>query len=344
MNEQQILDSSLVALQDATGFQPRFQHYLKVEDSGLDGELSLIIPDDLYLPSFNVEIKNGLRLYHLPHLKDMAARFTPFLVMTDRVHPSVRDELRKSKINYLDTAGNLFIRHNNTVVLANGNRGGGLKKENKNKAFTKTGLKLLFHLLLRSDAINDTYRVLAQTADVALGTVKSTIDSLRENGYLLQLNKEKYRLINKKELLDKWITAYGENLKPSLYLGSYHFHDEKNFHLWKQLTFDIKYHRWGGEPAADLLTGDLQPQSLLVYTEKKMDLLTTWKLLPESEQSEEAGMIRIYKKYWKDSLNDMATNLAPVLLIYADLVLTNDPRSMETAYKIYDQYLRRGIE
>jgi hypothetical protein len=345
MNEQQILDTCLLALRDATGFKPVFQYYVtKVMDGELDGELSLVTPDDLYLPSFNVEIKNTLRLYHIPHLKDMAARFIPFLVMTDRVHPSVRDELRKSKINYLDTAGNLFLRHNNTVVLANGNRGAGLKKENKNKAFTKTGLKLLFHLLLQPDAINYTYRILAQTADVALGTVKSTIDSLRENDYLLQLNKEKCRLINKKELLDKWITAYGENLKPSLYLGTYHFNDENNFQLWKQLAFDIQYHRWGGEPAADLLTGYLQPQSLLVYTEKKMDLLTTWKLLPESGQSEETGLIRIYKKFWKDSLTDMATNLAPVLLVYADLVLTNDPRCMETAHKIYDQYLSRVIE
>jgi RNase adaptor protein for sRNA GlmZ degradation len=37
--------------------------------------------------------------------------------------------------------------------------------------------------------------------------------------YLLQLNKEQYKLENKKKMLEKWIMEYEKRLKPTLTIG-----------------------------------------------------------------------------------------------------------------------------
>ncbi|RZM24281.1 MAG: hypothetical protein EOO88_23360 [Pedobacter sp.] len=59
-----------------------------------------------------------------------------------------------------------------------------------------------------------------------------------------------------------------------------------------------------------------------------------WKLLPTAD-----GNIRLYEKFWKDEQFD-SHPYAPELLVYADLLLTLDPRCLETAEMIYDKHLK----
>ncbi|GAC1600817.1 MAG: hypothetical protein NVS3B8_12880 [Chitinophagaceae bacterium] len=51
----------------------------------------------------------------------------------------------------------------------------------------------------------------------------------------------------------------------------------------------------------------------------------------------------MYKKFWKDDFTDPEP-FAPPLLIYADLLLTDDPRCRETAEMIYNQFLKHEFE
>lgn len=92
---------------------------------------------------------------------------------------------------------------------------------------------------------------------------------------------------------------------------------------------------WGGEPAGELLTDYLNPEVFTIYTvEKKNKAMVKWKLIPAPE-----GAIRIYDKFWQDEFADVHP-YAPELLVYADLLLTGDPRCIETARMIYDKYLK----
>ncbi|MCX2453862.1 type IV toxin-antitoxin system AbiEi family antitoxin [Pedobacter sp. PLR] len=92
---------------------------------------------------------------------------------------------------------------------------------------------------------------------------------------------------------------------------------------------------WGGEPGAGLIINYLNAKAFTVYTtESKPALMQKWRLLPDAK-----GNIQFYEKFWQD---DETTNLpvAPILLIYADLMITGDPRNIETAERIYSQYLK----
>ena len=55
------------------------------------------------------------------------------------------------------------------------------------------------------------------------------------------------------------------------------------------------------------------------------------------------GVVKVYQKFWKDELYE-ENRYAPPLLIYADLLLTNDPRCQETAMMIYEKNLKDEFE
>src|SRR5450631_35076 len=77
---------------------------------------------------------------------------------------------------------------------------------------------------------------------------------------------------------------------------------------------------WGGEPAAEEMTKYLHPEIYTLYTTMpKIDIMRKAKLVPDQN-----GNVEVYKKFWKDDITD---NNAPPLLVYADLVITDDPRN-----------------
>jgi len=210
-----------------------------------------------------------------------------------------------------------------------------MEKPVTNRAFTKTGLKMVFFLMLHEDAINMPQRLLAHATGVALGNIKNVITGLEEAGYVLQTGKKRQVLQNKRALLDRWIAGYGETLKPSLHIGNYKLMPG---HPLQELRNDIiKPGKtvWGGEPAGEWLTDYLRPKILTIYTlEKRNQAMVKWKLVPA-----EKGEIRLYEKFWNDWPTE-GKQYAPELLVYADLILTGDPRCIETAEMIYKKHLK----
>ena len=290
---------------------------------------------------FQAEIRKEVKTYQIEALENKARVNPNFIIIAEHIYPAVKNKLRELGIAYMDTEGNIFIKHEKLFVLIQGNKK--KDKENKtvttNRAFTKTGLKTVFYLLLNPNAIAYTYRELAGVTNVALGNVKHIIDGLKDAGYVLNKDEKKLMLTNKRELLERWIDGYKETLKPSLEIGKYK-HNE-------QIEKDIEYNfndnqiTIGGEYAAELVTEYLKAAQFTLYTDMpKLDTMRALKLIPDNN-----GSLVIYKKFWKNEFfNIKNLNLAPLLLIYADLMITNDPRCKETAIKIYDKYLKNEFE
>ena len=63
------------------------------------------------------------------------------------------------------------------------------EKEKVNRAFTKTGLKVIFHFLLNEEIVNYSYREIARLAEIGLGNVSNVMNGLKQDGYLLKMNK-----------------------------------------------------------------------------------------------------------------------------------------------------------
>ncbi len=284
--------------------------------------------------TLNALIKKELRKHQLNLLKELK---NP-IIIAERIFPNIKRELRDKNVAYLEANGNIYLKTNNFFLWLETQKPVPTKKEKGNRAFTKTGLKVLFHFLVDEELVKLTYRQIANITDVALGNVNNIFNGLKETGFLLKLNKNEFILNNKKELLQKWATAYKETLQPTLEVGRFRFADEKNFIHWRNIKLQKGKTWWGGEPAGDLQTNYLRPGELTLYTtETRNELMKNYRLIPDPE-----GDVVVYKKFWNDELRN-ENDAVPLLLTYVDLVNTRDKRCLETAEMVYKKYVEPNL-
>jgi len=328
MKEQQTVDLALENLYKDTGVTGTW----KVRKD-IDGELTLNF-DNRKLHYF-AEVKREVRLHQLKQLLNYRERFGKVILIAERIFPNVKKELRDLKFPYLEANGNLFIKNDQQWFWIDKNPPIQVKKAKGNRAFTQTGLKVLFHLILDKNLINQPQREIAEITDVALGNIPQVIDGLIETGYLLKLDQTKYVWDDRKELVDRWITEYATRLKPKLLRGRYKLTQD-----WKDIRLNTQFTVWGGEPAGNLLTKYLRPEEFTLYTqETKLEVMRHYKLMPENN-----GELMVCDWFWNETYQVKAQPLAaPPLLVYADLMIKDEKRCRETAQLIFDEYLRPNL-
>jgi len=302
----------------------------------LDGQV-ILIADELQF-TLNTEIKRELRNYQIHQLQWMAEKYHPFLIVAERIYPKIKEELRKRNIAYLETNGNIFLKEKGIHLYVDVKKPIQQERIHGNRAFTKTGLKVLFHFLLRETLINLPHREIAVHTKVAHGNIAYVLKGLKETGFLLKLNKDQFQLTRKKELLEKWMVAYQETLKPALNIGTFRFLKENDFINWKNIQLVEGKTCWGGEPAGDILTNYLRPGELTLYTtENRNDFIKNYRMIPDP-----LGNIKVYKKFWNNEL-EAGNPIVPPLLIYADLINTGEKRCLETGEKIFLKYVEPNL-
>lgn len=329
MLEHEFVHFALENLQKTAGIKGK---WMKNGPKNRDGKIELIV-DNQHL-KFNVEIKRELRNHQLAKIFQQADEVGSFMIIASNIFPKIKEELRKNNVAYLETNGNIWLRQEGIMIWLEGQKPAMEIRNKSNRAFTKTGLKVLFHFLLHEDDVNLNYREIADITGVALGNISYVMNGLKEMGFLIKLNKDNYKLINKKALLGKWITGFHETLKPTIGTGTFRFLKMEEFVNWKNIELNKEKTLWGGEPAGDLLTNYLRPAELTLYTlETRNELIKNYKLIPDVN-----GNVKAFQKFWQQA--EEKDNTVPPLLVYADLINTNDRRCIETAQKIYDEFLQ----
>ncbi|QEC51978.1 hypothetical protein EDD80_11837 [Anseongella ginsenosidimutans] len=327
--EEDVLRQALDKLQLINGVNANWEPAIRQKDAEIDGRLLLDFQNVKI--HFNAEIKHEVRHYQLEKLIALAGKNEPFMLIANRIFPDIKRQLREHGIAYLDGAGNLYVNHKGQLAWIEGNKPPAGQKKPPNRAFTKAGLKVLFFFLNDPERLNMTYRDIADGAGVALGNINLVFAGLRDGGFLLQLDKKNVALQNEEELLERWIAGYRETLKPALHLGN--FRMINNIADWKELRLPDGV-IWGGEPAANLLTRNLNPEILTVYTQlPKNELMKTLRLMPDA-----GGNIKIYQRFWADT--EPEVQMTPPLLTYADLLITGDSRCIEVAATIKNEHLQ----
>jgi len=281
-----------------------------------------------------IEAKRELRNYQLSEIEILAKKYHPLMIVADNIFPKIKEELRENGIAYLETSGNIYYKDKDLFIWLDGKNA--IKKEDEKlgRAFTKTGLKAVFHFLLMPELVNTTYRNIAEVTGISFGNINFIMTDLKQQGYLLKIDDNNFQLNRRKELLAKWMDGYEHKLKPSLQVGTFRFINQSEAARWNKIELNNMKSWWGGEPGGDLLTNYLQPEVFTLYTtEPKTELIKNYRILPDPN-----GNIRVYKKFWnRDEVN---TNVAPPLLVYVDLMTTGDRRCIETAEKIYNELLQ----
>lgn len=259
------------------------------------------------------------------------------LLIADYINPVMADRLKELDIWFLDTAGNAYINEPPVFVYVKGNKKEqGIGKKPKRRVFQPTGLKVVFALLCNPDLVNAPYRDIAHAADVALGTVGWVLTDLRELGYLVEMGKKRRRLKGLKKLLDRWVEAYPDQLRPKILIGKF---TTTETDWWKDIRLQ-KYNAYlGGEIGADYLTHYLIPEIKTVYVrERPQDLQLTFRMRKDPD-----GEIELLKTFWDVEYDWIDRKIVHPILIYADLLATGDPRNIETAEMVYEKEIARHL-
>ena len=265
----------------------------------------------------------------------------PVILVTDYVTPPVADRLRADQQQFIDVAGNAYLEAPGWFVFVVGRkpvRTGA--PTHAAKGATPAGLKVAFALLCDPTLVDAPHRTIALAAGVALGAVPGILADMRETGQLWVVGKVR-RLQANKRMLDHWAMMYARTLRPKTLTAIYTTED---FQDWEKWTLDPRHVKWGAEPAAALLTRYLRPGILTLYTEKlPVKLLIDQRLKPVHAPTD-AALVEVRKPFWGATLAaGPREDTVPPVLIYADLLATGDARCIETAQKVYDDYLAQFL-
>lgn len=285
----------------------------------------------------------GIILSQLNEIINTSSR--PILFVADYISKDGASQLKKRGFNYLDTAGNAFIRKDDLIIYVDGQKRTLKDKTNQSRAFQEAGVKIIFHLLSETANLQNSYRTIAQKVEVSLGSVSNVMAELEDLNYLIK-TKEKRVLKNKEELLERWLQSYNETLKPRILRKRMCFLDKDVENNWRALNLnfasiyddnEIKkqpgHTVWGGEPGASIITGSLRPEVFTLFTNYEIHLIASrLKLIPDPD-----GNVFVYNKFWNDNFG--SNNVAPKLLIYADLINSGYGRNIEIANEIFENEL-----
>lgn len=300
--------------------------------------------ESLYLlnsePVF-IETKNEIRPQNIHVFEKHSNKEYPLLIASKYITPKSKKILKGKGINYIDSFGNAFINLTNLKVYTEqGNAKPYLS--DTSIILTQSGGQILFQLLKNPENINETYRYLAHISNVSLGSVSNFMKGLIEEGFAVKWNNDqKYQLIKKEELLERWINVLNEKILPAHKIGNYTF-SQSNKSNWKNQLLHPNL-LWAGEPGAALLTNHLNPEVYSLFTIlSKQKILVNLKLLPSDK-----GEISIYKPFWMESstmeraANYMSgKNIVHPLLIYAQLMYSGNDRNLETANILYNEHVK----
>ncbi len=334
--DNQILQRALDAFEREVGEKPRVLK-AETETEKADADAVIKIGDQKYyaeIKRWAPQANFGALIYQIRELPGHG------LLIADYINKKMAARLKAEGIQFLDTAGNAYLKQKGLHINVRGNDPKeGLAMNNTvpaqrrgtGRAFTPTGMRVVFEFLKYPDLANAPYREIAERTGVALGTVGWVTNDLKAQGIILDRGGEN-RIEEWKVLLDKWVEAYPLKLRPKFILGRF---KAENPYWWQDLGAEILNAQWGGEIAAARLTKYLKPQIATLYTRENLVEIARLGHLRKANRPEEVN-VEILKPYWE--VDEPGENVHPIV-VYADLIATSDARNLEVAKLIYDEFI-----
>jgi len=338
-DEAGLLERALEAFHETTGLRLKLGRTEQMGPTPTQVDAVLVFPDQDFEDGFLVEVKARINTAMLGTIRNRFASLeTPAILVTTYVNPQMAERFRARNSAFIDTVGNAYLNAPPIYVYVKGNRPPrDLQTPTHARAFQTTGLKVVFAFLCRPTLAAAPYREIAELADVALGTINWVIRDLKRLGFVVEVQEGRRRLRNRRHLLDRWVAAYPEQLRPKLVFGRFR---AANPDWWKTPTpLDRGKTYWGGEIAAARLTRHLRPELVTVYCREAVQEIQ----LKNRLRKDPNGETELLRVFWDGALDYKDEELVPPILAYADLMATGDPRNIETAKLLYEQEIAEPL-
>jgi hypothetical protein len=325
--------------------------------SGIVGEVQQVDATDVTGTSFD----GVLRLLHTSHAVEV-----PFvvkrqltteqvswlrsldrkaLIVFEKGSDAVKEQLRKDDLSYLETSGNAFLSLDDFFLFINTLKGTVHSAGKGSKAFTKTGLKIIYSLLSNSYAAEMNYRSLAELSGTSIDSVGRVLNELLADRYLVKTGLRGFKILDQPRLLKDWAPLFNKTLRPKLKTRVFDFQDSnlevRNLLHQDTAPFIDTNGLLGGELAAELMGKQLIARKATVYvTGSFVDFALNNNLKPAKN-----GRITLIEKFWNKSDNyfENTESLVSPTLVYADLLNDPSPRNLEAADHILNRNFHESV-
>lgn len=330
--EQDILHTAIKKLYEHSKFRlevTSLHHNPKNQD--YDGMLQF--ENNLTKTDFMFKVKKKFTLSKIPEINITDTKNT--ILIADYIPKAVKKYLKKTNQSYLDTTGNAFITDKKALVIyIETNKDSPIFSKKSNRAFSKSGLKIIYQILIDPHILNKPYRYIGEVSQVSIDTVRLVLKDLLRDKYIVRVNEKEFKLINKEQLLQEWTTYFNKVLRPKL--------NQRNFKPISKnirLSVPLLNTSLGGELAAEYLSDHLIAESAIIYTtESFFELAKSAEWVPATD-----GTITLIEQFWTEKELSNSQKIVPPILVYADLLNTPSPRNLETAKIIYNKYVKATI-
>ncbi|MFN0201526.1 MAG: type IV toxin-antitoxin system AbiEi family antitoxin [Bacteroidia bacterium] len=317
-----IIEIALEQLEQQTGLQARYTPNQKAE-------LELFQGGKRYF--FDIKVRNSEVTPNL--INTWKESPFPVLLIVPHLTGKMKIALNLPNISCLDMNGNAYIVQNE-LFISIGGRKKGIFVDNERKVwnqfFTDKGIILMFYFLTQPDLLEKTYKEIAKTTNVSENVIRRKIKQLAT---VRGIDLSSKHLIMREMLEEEWFLAYEYKYKPKHFIGRFSFLNKARRENWKDIPLNTEKTVWGGEPAAHLLDGYLYPGEFILYTqESRGELIKNYAIIPNPN-----GEIRVYEKFW-EGIEVYNPKIAPLPVIYIDLLYGESGRCLEAAVRIKENY------
>jgi len=336
--ETRILGDALEALTRTTGLKAKVLARQPETAKGIRPDAEIVIENAGKRHRYVVEVKAIDRTVTLNQTNQQLLRYgKQGMLVAPYLTTELANYCRGVGLQFIDTAGNAYLRGPGLFIYIRGERQPVFGRDTAapRAAGTATALRVIFALLCKPDLLNAPYRDIVAAAAVALGAVGWVFFDLERRGLVIGGKKiGNRRFVDVTRLVQEWTTNYPIKLRPKL--GARRFR-AANPEWWRTAQMEKHGAVWGGEVAADRLTGNREPGTFTVYLPGDPAKF----IIENRLRADPNGDIELLQKFWQFHLETpYAAALAPALLVYADLMATPDPRNHDTARHVYDQFLK----
>ena len=326
-NEDEIIREAVARLQKL-GFSVQLRTHPWTEDSGVvlevhRGDRSLHLRGN---------VRRGVRREAVGvvagrHRTDPSTR----ILIADLITPAVAEDLRRAGVQFVDTAGNAFLDAPGLYVWVSGNTKG--RTRQKLGIGRPAPTRVLFSLMSAPSLLNAPLRQLAEASGVSLGAAQAAVKALLLRGEIVEVRGRR-RFADPSALAQRWPEMYVEHLRPNLQLGRFHARHDS---WWSEVDLRPYGAFWSGDVAASRMGTLLRPATATLFVDKVPKEL----VLANRLAADITGTVTFYRRFWGSIGNDDRTDLAPPLLVYADLLAAADSRSLEAAKQVFDNHVLR---
>ncbi|WP_320534443.1 type IV toxin-antitoxin system AbiEi family antitoxin [Robbsia andropogonis] len=311
----------------------------------LDGEISIRI--DGQEQRYAVEVKSRVaRTLDLERVIAQLGSLDNGLLVVPHLSRGMAEVCVRAGVQFIDLTGNLHLRGWNYHFIVIGRSADNdailpIPEAAVGRAsVTPTGLRVLFTLLINREARSLSQRDLATMAGVANGAVGPALHDLEQRGYLATgVEGRKRVLLNVESVVDEWVSLYPLRLRPKLNARRFSAADPE---WWRNMTPTRSSSTeaetrtwWSGEVAAALLTKDLRPETQTLYvTPENRSTALAHVIKAGRLRADSVGDITILDSFWDPERQGPEDGIVPLLLVYADLMDTREPRNLAVARQL----------